>query len=571
MAGKKHQSSSASRKRLNILQLVIGIVILFLLNFIGDFVFERFDLTEEKRYSLTDATIEELKNLDDIVYFKVYLDGELPADYNRLHDATQEMLDEFRVYAGDNVAYEFIDPSADPDEKVRNSIYRELSEKGLQYNNLRSRDGDKQTEQIIFPGALISYRGEEFPVQLISSQMGVPREVMVNNAIQQLEYELMSTLRKATRAVAKNVYFIKGQSEISPDELADISNTLGEYYNIEFKEINGQLDALQLANAIIIAGPDSSFTEKDKYMIDQFIMKGGKVMWLVEPVHASMDSIQKYTMTMGLPKDVNLSDQLFKYGARINPDLVMDLRAFPIPIVTGMVGDQPRQELFPWYYAPMVGPANTHPIVNNIDAVKTQFASTIDFVGKNPEVEKTVLLTSSPYTKVVKAPARISLNVLRESPDERQYVQGEKAVAVLLEGKFESVFKNRISPDVSENPEFRFKEESTPTKMVVISDADIIRNRVNRNTNEYYELGYDRYTNRTYGNKEFILNCMNYLLDDDGLINARGKEFKIRLLDKQKAKRERLNWQITNVVAPILIILLFGVIHFYIRKRLYAK
>ncbi len=571
MAGKKHQSSSASRKRLNILQLIIGVVILFLLNFIGDFVFERFDLTEEKRYSLTDATIEELKNLDDIVYFKVYLDGELPADYNRLHDATQEMLDEFRVYAGDNVAYEFIDPSADPDEKVRNSIYRELSEKGLQYNNLRSRDGDKQTEQIIFPGALISYRGEEFPVQLISSQMGVPREVMVNNAIQQLEYELMSTLRKATRAVAKNVYFIKGQSEISPDELADISNTLGEYYNIDFKEINGQLDALQLANAIIIAGPDSSFTEKDKYMIDQFIMKGGKVMWLVEPVQASMDSIQKYTMTMGLPKDVNLSDQLFKYGARINPDLVMDLRAFPIPIVTGMVGDQPRQELFPWYYAPMVGPANTHPIVNNIDAVKTQFASTIDFVGKNPEVEKTVLLTSSPYTKVVKAPARISLNVLRESPDERQYVQGEKAVAVLLEGKFESVFKNRISPDVSENPEFRFKEESTPTKMVVISDADIIRNRVNRNTNEYYELGYDRYTNRTYGNKEFILNCMNYLLDDDGLINARGKEFKIRLLDKQKAKRERLNWQITNVVAPILIILLFGVIHFYIRKRLYAK
>ncbi len=567
----KNIQNSKSRKTQNIVQFVIGLIIVFLLNFLSSFVFERFDLTEENRYSLTEATRDDLQSLEDFVTIKVYLDGELPADFKRLQDATREMLDEFRVYGEENIHYEFINPSADPDPKVRASVYRELSKKGLVYNNIRSRDGDTQTEQIIFPGALVIYRGQEYPVQLIKSQQGIPREIMVNNAIQQLEYELMSTIRSVTKTTSKTVYFLRGQSEIQKENLADIYNTLGEFYNVEWKSIDGRLDALKLAQALVVAGPDSAFTEKDKYMIDQFIMKGGKVLWLVEPVEASMDSIQKNSLTMGLPKDVNLSDQLFKYGVRLNNDFITDLNARRIPVVTGMIGNQPQQEFFPWLFAPFGLPANSHPIVNSLDAVRTDFVSTIDFVGNSDEIVKTKLLQTSPYSKVLKAPTRISLNILRETPDKRQYSQGPQTIAVLLEGTFESVFKNRLAPAVSNNPEFNFKEKSVKTAMVVVSDADIITNRYSEKTDQYYALGYDRFANTTFANKDFILNAINYLLDDDGLINARGKEFKIRLLDEQKAKREKLNWQITNVVFPILIVLIFGVIHHFIRKRLYAK
>lgn len=571
MEKKANGSFSGKNKLQSVTQLVVGLVAIVLLNFVASFVFKRFDLTEEKRYSLTDATKDDLSALEDVVFVKVYLAGELPADFKRLHDATREMLDEFRIYAGDNVQYEFIDPSADPDPDVRKGVYKKLAEKGLQYNNLRSRDGDKQTEQIIFPGALIAYQGEEYPVQLIKSQRGVPREVMVNNAIQQLEYELMSTIRNASRKVSKTVYFIEGHGEIDQDHLTDIFNTLKNFYNVEWKTIDGKLDALKLANAIVVAGPDSAFSEKDKYMIDQFIMRGGKVLWLVEPVTASMDSIRKNTITMGLPKDVNLSDQFYKYGFRINSDFVMDLNARRIPVVTGMIGNQPQQEFFPWFFAPFAMPANSHPIVNSLDAVRTDFVSTIDFVGSDDSIVKTPLLQTSPYTKTLKAPARISLNVLREPPDERQYRKGQLTVAALIEGKFESVFKNRIAPEVSQNPEFRFKERSVvPTKMVVVADADIIANDVNERSGLYYEMGFDRFMNTTFANKDFILNCINYMLDDDGLINARGKEFKIRLLDKEKAKREKTRWQIFNVVVPIIIILFFGLLHYFIRKRIYT-
>ena len=572
MGRKKKESTppNQSKKTQNVIQFIIGLAILLLLNFVGSFVFQRFDLTEENRYSLTDATKEDLTELNDIVTIKVYLGGELPADFERLQDATREMLDEFRVYADENIQYEFIDPSAKPNQEERRAVYRELSDKGLQYSNIRSRDGDKATEQIIFPGALIIYRGQEYPVQLVKSQRGIPREIMVNNAIQQLEYELMSTVRSVTKSSTKNVYFLRGNSEIPKENLADIFNTLGEFYNVEWKKIEGKLDALKLANALVVAGPDSALAEKDKYMIDQFIMRGGKVLWLVEPVQANMDSIQKNSLTMGLPKDVNLSDQLFKYGIRLNPNFVTDLNSRRIPVVTGMMGNQPQQEFFPWFFAPFGLPANNHPIVNSLDAVRTDFVSSIDFVG-NDSIKKTPLLQTSPYTKVLKAPSRISLNVLREAPDKRQYSQGPQVIAALLEGSFESVFKNRIAPAVTKNPEFNFKEKSVPTAMVVVADADIIRNRYNDKTEEYYALGYDRYANTTFANKDFILNALNYLLDDDGLINARGKEFKIRLLDEQKAKREKLNWQITNVVFPILIILIFGVVHHLIRKRLYTK
>lgn len=556
-----------SRKVKDLIGFFTALAILLMINYVGQFAFQRFDLTSEKRFSLTDATKQQLQELEDIVFIRIYLDGDLPAGFKRLRESTREMLDEFRVYAGDNVQYEFIDPSEDPDEQRRNEIYRDLTQRGLQYTNLKSRDGDKYSEQIIFPGAILSFREEEVPLQLLKSQVGADPEVMLNNSVQQLEYELISSIRKITDVLRPSIAFIEGHGEYDELEVADITRSLREFYEVERVKIDGRLDALKLYDAIIVAGPDSAFSEKDKYMIDQFIMRGGESLWLIEATEASMDSIRKNGITLGLPLVTNLEDQLFRYGARVNPNFVMDLQALPIPVVTGMIGNQPQQEFFPWYYFPLIMSKEKHPIVNNLDAITTEFVSSIDTVGSNPNVRKTPLLRSSQYTRLASAPHRISLNVLRDPPNERQYNRPGQMIAVLLEGEFESVFKNRLTPAVTDNPEFRYKENGRPTKMIVVSDASIIRNRVNRETNEYFALGFDRYTKRTYGNKEFIMNCVNYLLDDDGLINARAKEFKIRLLDRQRAEREKSRWQIFNTALPILLVLLFGAIHAYLRKR----
>lgn len=558
------------RKIKDLTQLLLGVIIIILLNYIGQYIFERFDLTQEKRYSLNEATKTQLENLEDIVYVKVYLEGELPANFKRLRDATREMLDEFRIYAGDNIEYEFVNPSENSDPEIKNQVFQELSKKGLQYSNVYVNEGDKRSEQIIFPGAIITYRDKEIPLQLLQSQVGSAPEVMLNNSIQQLEYELMSSIKQVSATSAKTIGIIQGHGELLPLEMADVTEELRDFYGIQEVTINGELDALDYLDAIIIAGPDSAFTEKDKYMIDQFVMNGGKILWLVEPVYASTDSIRKNGITMGIPRDLNLNDQLFKYGARINPDFVMDLQALPIPVVTGMIGNQPKQELFPWYYYPLLMSTEEHPIVSNLDAVKTEYISSIDPVGSS-EIKKTPLLLTSEYSKVSNTPHRISLSVLREKPDERQYNKGPFIAALLLEGQFESVFKNRLSTAVTDNPEFKFKELSTPTKMIVISDADIIRNEVNLKTNEFYGLGYYKYTNRTYGNKEFIVNAMNYLLEDDGLINARSKEFTIRLLDKQRADKEKRRWQIFNIGLPLIVVAIFGLLHAIIRKRKYAK
>lgn len=565
----KKKNKNLSKRSSDWFGLIAMLVFLVLINVISTRVFQRFDLTSENRYSLTDATTNQLETLDDIVFVRVYLEGDLPPEYKRLRDATQEILDEFRAYAQGNLEYEFIDPSASPDEKERVNVYRNLTEQGLQYNSVRFKEGDKVSEKIIFPGAIFSYQGREIPVQILKSRLGADEEVMVNNSIQQLEYEFASTIAKVTRTSPKNIAFIKGHGELNEFELADMVNGLLDLYNVEQVEIDGQLNALKTFDAAVIAKPQEAFSEKDKFILDQFIMKGGKAIWLVEPVYASMDSLQKKSTTLAIPKQLNLEDQLFKYGVRINTNLIMDLQALPLPVVTSYVGNQPKQEFFPWYYFPLLMSNSDHPIVKNMDAIKTEFVSTIDTVG-NPGIKKSILLTSSPYSKVVRTPVRVSLNMLREEPDERQFSKGPQPVAVLLEGKFPSNFSGRIPPQIANDPNIAFKEESIENQMIVISDGDIIRNEYRPGTEQIRPLGYYKFTNRIYSNKDFLMNCFNYLLDDSGLIESRTKEFKIRLLDPEKSKRERNQWQATNTALPIILIVVYGIVHFYVRRKKYG-
>ncbi|MCD4731782.1 MAG: gliding motility-associated ABC transporter substrate-binding protein GldG [Bacteroidales bacterium] len=571
-------------KRNNIIQLGFGLMIIVLLNVIGYYVFTRFDLTAEKRYSLSQPTKQMLNNLDDIVFFQIYLEGEFPAGFKRLRRETREMLDQFRAYT-DNIQYEFINPSASSDHKERNDVYQLLMERGLSPTDLQVKTNEGSSQQIIFPGAIVSHKGKEIPVELLISQMGVPPEEVLNNSIQNLEFNLANAIRKLSIARKPKVAFIEGHGELSVIETADIAYALNEYYFIERVEIAGQLNSLterktvdsarasirNKYDAIIIAKPDTVFDEKDKFIIDQFIMRGGKVLWLIDPVFADMDSIQFSAATVGIINELNLTDQLFNYGVRLNTNLVMDINALPIPLKTGDMGGSPQIEFFPWYYFPVINPLLDHPIVKNLNAIKTEFISSIDTLEKKG-IKKTILLTSSQYSRMVNTPVLISLDILQKEPDRRLYNKQHIPVAVLLEGKFQSLFWNRIPPEIRDNKDIGFIASSEPGKMIVVCDGDIIKNQVRTTGSQPtpYPLGYDRYTGQTFGNKEFILNVMNYLIDENGLISIRSRELKLRLLDRTKINENKLLWQLINTVLPVVLIIILGIVMYYVRKKKYA-
>jgi ABC-2 type transport system permease protein len=583
---KKTSNKTKSNKANDLINLLIWIVLIGLFSYIGSYFFYRFDLTSEKRYSISEPSKQLAKELEDVIYFKVYLEGDFPAGFKRLRDETKEMLDEFRAYSDGKLEYEFINPSENPDEKERDKIYKLLYEVGLRPTDLEIKEESGISNKLIWPGALVSYRGKETPLQLLKSSTGAAPEVMLNQSIEALEYEIAASIKKIISIEKPNIAFIEGHGELDKFHTADITATLEDYYDVSRVDLKGNVKALsdrygQDTNNIfmmntyellIIAKPDSSFSEKDKYLIDQHIMHGGKVLWIIDQVKAEMDSLSSRNnhVFMALGNDLNLDDQLFKYGVRINKDLIQDIQSAPIPVVTGMVGNQTKTDLFPWNFFPMFLQQNKHPITKGLDAIRGQFVSSIDLVG-NPEIKKTVLLETSPYTKVVKAPTRVSLDMVKFEPQKAQYNQRNVPAALLLEGEFESVFKNRLTARMANNELMKFKEKSEPNKMIVISDGDMIENYVKESTKEYYALGYDRFTKKLFANKDFILNCVNYLVDDSGLMLTNSKTLSIRLLDKEKIKGDRVLWQVVNIAGPIFIILLMGGIIFLIRKRKYTN
>jgi ABC-2 type transport system permease protein len=557
-------------KKRDLTALILSVIIIVLLNFLASFVFHRFDLTSEKRYTLSDATKNLLNKLDDVVYVKVYLDGDFPAGFKRLRNETKEMLDEFRAYSNENIEYEFINPSANADKKQQNEVFKQLYDKGLQPTNLEVKDETGTTQQIIWPAALISYKGKEIPWQLLKTQSYQSPEAQLNNSIQALEYEFASCIRNLTKVFRPEIAFIHGQGELDTLSIKDIRDALKEFYFVDDIAINEQLGALDNYKAIVIAKPDTSFSDKDLFIIDQFVIKGGKVLWVIDPLFTPVDSLSRKGATMAIPYDLNLEGMLFKYGARINPNLMIDLQCASIPVNKAFKGQQPRFELMPWYFSPLITPSNSHPISKNLDFIKTDFASSIDTI-ETAGISKTILLRSSKYTKTLNSPVRVDMNYLRYQPDEKQFKDSYQNVAVLLEGKFESFFKNRLPKEIINDSAIGYKADGVKTSMIVISDGDIIRNDIQYNNGKPYPLGFDKYTNQMYGNKNFILNCVNYLCDDSGLISVRARELTLRLLDKKKIKTQRLKWQIINTGLPLLAIIIFGLIYHFNRKRKYAS
>jgi ABC-2 type transport system permease protein len=570
----------------SIIQLVLGIAIIVLINVVSSYLFTRLDLTSEKRYSLSPATKSMLSEIDDIVFFRVYLEGEFPAGFKRLSRETRDLLNEFRAF-NRNIEYEFINPSAESDPGQRQRIYNMLVDKGLEPTDLQVKTKDGTQQRMIFPGAIATYRNREAPLSLLSSKRGAPPEEILNNSIQNLEFALADAIRKLVASRRPNIAFIEGHGELDKNQTADAYLALSEYYNVSRVRLDEKLNSLserqqvdssttRISNkyeAVIIAKPDSLFSEKDKFIIDQFIMRGGKILWLVDKVATDMDSLQQSSETIGLPKELGLTDMFFNYGFRINPSLVMDLSALPIPVNAGNIGGQPKFEYYPWYYFPIITPLSANPIVRNLNAIKTEFVSSIDFVESSPDIDKEFLLHTSRYSRVVNAPVFISLEILGEHPDERLYRTENVPVAALIEGVFPSLYNNRIPPELIESPEIDFKAESAKTKMIIISDGDVIKNQMQLNRGNYLPLplGYDKFTGQQFGNKELILNVMNYLTDDSGLISIRSRELKLRLLDRQRVENERAYWQVFNTVLPILLVIIFGFFRLMLRKRRYAR
>ena len=580
----KDNTTSSSRKKIArqaISKLLVGILIVILVNIIGSYSFTRFDLTSEKRYTLSESTKKLIKEVDDYVYFRIYLEGDFPAGFKRLRNETREMLDEMRAY-NKFINYEFINPNASSNPKDRQNIYRQLIEKGLNPTDLQVKDKEGESRQIIFPGAIASYRGKETPVQLLTGQMGARPEEILNLSVENLEYNLANTIRKLIVSYKPKVAFIYGHGELEEAFIYDISQSMAEYYTVERIKLDGQINALtehktdsgrisifNKYKAIIIAKPDSAFTEKDKFIIDQFLMRGGKILWFIDGVNAEMDSLQNKSSTLGLAHDINLEDMLFRYGVRINNDLVLDANCLPIMMVTGTIGNQPRFSFVPWIFSPLANPATKHPIVNNLNPIKTQFISSIDTIAIKG-VNKTIMLSSGQYSRKIIAPIIIDLNIARQEPDLKLFNQPYIPLAVFLDGKFPSLYEHRIPANISDSPEIGFLAESKPTQMLVVSDGDVIRNQLERKNAYPLPLGYDQDTRQTFGNKEFILNTLNYMLDDSKLVTIRSREIKMRLLDPLKLQNERLRWQTLNIVSPVALVLLFGLIKYSLRKRRYA-
>jgi len=570
-----------SRKAKDIFQFVILVGIVILINVIGSLKFFRLDLTSEKRYSLSDATVNLLESFDDIVYVKIYLEGDFPAGFQRLQREVRQMLDEFRAY-NRKIEYEFINPNGAEDEKINQELSQQLQFKGLRPYRLQINEQGGDRVLNIFPGAVMSYGDKEAAVPLLVDQLAASAENQINASVQNLEYALANGIKQLVLDNKPLVGFLEGHGELPPlTYMADFARTLSENYNInrfnirkfrsdstgEQLSVADQLRRLNRFDALIVAKPKKAFNDLDKYLLDQFVMNGGRVLWLLDAVHAEMDSLSQSAQFLSFPiiDRLRLDDMLFRYGARINTNLIQDM-------VSAGVSDQ--KNIYPWVYFPMVMPQVKHPITKDLNAIKLEFASTVDtIIAKG--VKKTFLLRSSPYSKTVGTPHMVSLGTLYNKQDESRFTQRQLPLAVLLEGEFESVFKNRILPKENGEETLPLKEKSSPTQMLVVGDGDIVKNQLNVvNTNmprgTPLPLGFDQYTGTQYGNKDFLMNTIDYMLDESGLISIRSRELKIRLLDYNRLKQSRLRWQLLNTLVPIGTIVIFGLIFNYLRRRRYA-
>jgi ABC-2 type transport system permease protein len=545
-----------------------------------------FDLTEDKKHSISAETKQILSELDDIIFIKVYLDGDFPSEFKHLQSEVLNLLTSFKSIVGANFDFEFINPNKLVNEEERMNLFKQLVKDGLSPTDIEIKTSSSNSNQIIFPCASLYYKDKQQSVNFLKNSITKQASENINASVEALEFEFISAIQHLTKNKLDKIAFLEGNGELNSEEVYDLTesvlqdnNKLAYHYNIErfnikaFEvdsntmepNISRQISLMNRFKAIIIAKPTIPFNNLDKFLIDQYIMYGGRVLWLIDGVKASMDSLHDSNNFIALKNDINLDDQLFKYGVRINANLIQDLRSTEIPIVKGYSNNIPQQSYFPWPYYPLLFSDSKHSISKGLDAVKCDFVSSIDTI-KN-FINKTILLTSSKQSRLNPAPAKVSLGILQNPPPAESYNKSQLPIAVLLEGEFESVFKNRILP---KEQSITFIDKSKATQMIVVSDGDIARNNVSSN-GDIYPLGYDKFINYTYpGNKKFIMNAIHYLCDDIGLTKLKSKEIRLRLLDKEKITNNKVLIQFVNIILPLLLLLISTLIFRHLKNRKYA-
>ncbi|MBW3519743.1 gliding motility-associated ABC transporter substrate-binding protein GldG [Flavobacterium sp. NKUCC04_CG] len=558
-----------TKRKQRIISLLGVVVLLVLINVLGGFFFKRWDLTQDKRYTLSATSLEVIKGIKEPLFVDVFLEGQFPQEFKRLQTETRQLLEEFKAY-NSNINFQFINPVESEDEQMETA--KKLFEAGMKPINITVSDKGKQVQEMVFPWAVATYAGKNTQIPLLKNMMGANTEEKVVSSVQHLEYAIADAIHRVTTEKRKKIAIIKGNGELDDHYIADFLKSVRENYFIGPFTLDSvatnpvkSLEELQKYDLAIIAKPSLNFSEDKIEVLDQFIMNGGKTIWLIDQVQADMDSLNATGSMMVYPKDQSLGEMLFKYGVRINPVLVKDEQATPIKLAVGRQGSETQYEEFIWKFAPFAYPQGNHPIVKNIEGVKFDFANAIDTL-KN-DIKKTILLQSSRNSATLGTPAQVSLDMVNEEVSPADYQgKGFYNLAVLLEGNFKSVFQNRILPFKPKT----YQEQSGANQMIVVADGDVIRNQLDQNY-QPLELGYDKWTNKLYGNKEFILNAVNYLLDDSGLINIRTKNVSLPLLDKQKVYERYTYIQVITVGLPLFILLIFGFGFTFYRKRRFAR
>lgn len=549
--------------------LFIGVV-LVLLNLISASFFYRFDLTKDKRFTLSPTTLAIVEQVKEPLFIELYLKGDMPAEFNRLQNETQHLLEEFQAY-NSNISFRFVDPFVNKDESM--DAIKELYRKGLTPINITVDDKGKQSQAMVFPWAIAVYNNKEVNIPLLKNIMGASTTQKVIGSVQHLEYSIADAINKITTQKKKTIAVLKGNGELADIQIAKFLLQTRESYHIGPFTLDsiatnpvGTLEALKKYDLAIVAKPTEAFSDSEKQVLDQFIIQGGKTIWLLDKVNMEMDSL--YTSSgsnLAFPRDLNLNDLFFKYGVRINPDLIKDEQGSPIQLASGEQGSETQFQEFNWKFAPQVYPISTHPIVKNLGGIKFDFANSIDTLKNG--IHKTILLQSSVYSKKIGTPFEVNLNSVTEETSPNDYLKtGSIPLSVLLEGSFHSVFENRVLSFEQKS----FQSVGKNTKMIVISDGDLIRNQLDKNF-QPLELGFDQRSGNVYDNKDFMMNCVNYLLDDTGLINIRGKDLDLALLDKEKVYESYTATQFITIGLPLVVLLVFGLLFSYLRKKKYSR
>lgn len=560
-------------RRFQVTRLKWGYVLagILVLNLLVSRVYWRVDITEDRRYTLSEHTRDLLNRIDRPIRVDIFLAGKLPVRIQKIQYSLTRMLDEFRRISGNNFRYNLIDPNEIQEIEEKKALVKYLTERGIMPVNLNHRSEDETlSQQIIFPGLILYDDQTEVSINLLQNTPGLGAEENINRSIEGQEYELTKAIRLLMRKEIQAVAFLTGHGELPYPEVKDMTETLSYYYQVDFVSPDSLATDLSRYKVLIIAKPTADFSERDKFIADQFVMHGGRVLWCIDEVDVPHEALKSQETVSAIYRPLNMEDLFFRYGVRINPDLLLDGNSVLIPVVTGMNGNTPVYQPGSWYYSPLLLPREQHPVTVGLPPVRVDYANSIDTVGRNDGLKKTVLLSTSRHAAAMKTPCPVTLAITKEKMTPEKFNRKYIPVALAVEGNFKSLFQYRNREGVVDLP---FKAQSEANRMVFIADGDIIRNKV-RGIGENattIPLGYDEYSGQMYGNREFILNCVNWLCDEENWMQLRNRHLSVWLLDKTRLKAQRREWEMLNLFLPLVLVLFTGGIYAWQRKRRYTK